>query len=330
MIAFHSFLNNDEISSSCFNHLLGFDFRPSREALKLKIIQYLVSSLYVKLNNSNSPTTIENYLLLLNELSFDSRKLTLAQGLSSLRQFTRKFQPFAAKMLQFVEPNQIIYLLKHVNLENSIKTELLNLMSDVFSTISVLNSSQADYLMHLFQYVEMNLDIEQDNLISAQFRLISECLSKLINRPIDLDRLASRLISLIAPNNTRSLAELNCMQLQIIGCESKEPSPELVKLTRLIEFLIDLLCKNPNDFKFDLVMKVLKSDDYRMLKTCLNFLLAEQDELFAAIESLNDLRQFIYQLLSALFKFISNYHISIIIILGVFSFKLVKNITMKY
>lgn len=319
MIAFHSFLNDDEISSSCFNHLLGFDFRPSREALKLKITQYLVSSLYVKLNNSNSPTAIENYLLLLNELSFDHRKLALAQGVSSLRQFTRKFQPFAAKMLQFVESNQIIYLLKHVNLENSFKTELLNLMSDVFSTISLLNSSQADYLMHLFQYVETNLDIDQDNLTSVQFRLISECLAKLINRPVDLDRLASRLISLIAPNNTRSLAELNCMQLQIISCESKEPSPELAKLTRLIEFLIDLLCKKPNDFKFDLVMKVLKSDDYRMLKTCLNFLLAEQDEFIAAIESLNDLRQYIYQLLSALFKFISNYHISTIIILGVFS-----------
>lgn len=342
MLSFFSFLdetNNDNEHLTCpqihfessylpsclSRKLLGFDARPTREALKHTLVQYLVSPLYIRLNNNSttlSPTTsnFDNYLLLLNELqSFESRKLVLLTSLIHLRQFVRKFASFAVNILVFVDASQLVYLLKHTGLDASLKSDVLQLCSDIFSASTPLNNtSQSDYMTALMRHVEANLALDERDLAKAAFRFIETVLGQSTSI-VSLETLASRLLSCVLKSNEPNLAELNCLQLgSMLGERPREAAAHrslLPRLSQLVEFMSDLLGKsNPNALKFELVSRILRADDYRVLKILLNFLVADvsHDPSLIVDEPLNDLRQAAYILLNGYFRFASMFLLNFI------------------
>lgn len=341
--------------------LLGFDLRPTREALKHNLVQYLASPLYIRLNNNtynnnntNSTTSgvpqIENYLLLLNELPYESRKMVLVHSLTHLRQFVRKYASFAPKILEFVDSSQLIYLLKHADIESTPKSELLNLCSDIFATSSsspssTLNSSQVDYILVLLRFIEANITLEEtDNTSTGMLRFVATALGRLhpSSSPTSTEALVNRLTTMLFKTDRRSsLAELNCLELDIMHNTSSNSMPSdrvkdpassmssrhasvssfdrsllLPRLCRLIEFLSKLFEPKSatNALKFELVWRVLCADEHRVLKLVLNFLTADfnteeamANSIGADAEPLNELRQAAYLLFNGMFKFTSRF-----------------------
>lgn len=303
LLAFFTFVDNENPAflPTHLDNMLAFDSRPTRAALKYKIAYYLTSSLYAVTDQSGSSSHTDNYMLLVNELSLDARKQVLTQSLFNLRQFVRKFKSFAGKLLDFIDSSQIVYLLRSPDTDLKSKSEVLNFVSDVFSTIVSPNSSHIDSIWTIVKYVESSITFDQGDLTAAMLRLITTAVSTPQSSHMPLDDLISRLVGSLKP--AKSVAELSCSGL---GKPSRADERTLVcKLCLLVEFMSELATKSPNASKLEFVDRLLKHEDCWVLKTALNLLLVDNDQMLDFDQPLNDLRQATYLLLNGIFKFTS-------------------------
>lgn len=300
-IYFYSFLTDLSAEEGLLKHLIDDSIKHDVERLKEKVCESITLPLRLKFNN-HQDTDEDNYLLLINNESFELKCLILKQCFYNLKLFLRKFNPFENLSSQ-LSKNQTLYLLRHLNLDMGLKNLLLNFLNDYFmlkqEQAPGLNTIDLEYLKQMAIELINSFGLKlNDTFNELIFKLISVGFKNLGNQKfLDCSEpIFKHLDILMNKKNSGDLAGNGT--IEVFGKSGLDHGVSysrefLADFELLIKFLANV-CKNSV-----LPIEVLNEKYFFVLKKSIYFLLLNQD-----FE--NDLKDTILDFFQNLFQTISN------------------------
>lgn len=292
LIYFYSFLNefqfNNESNSLSVTFiqnicvLLNIDTNEISNqfnAVKLTIKQILIMPLDLSsYKQMELKYQVENYLIPIADKPISLKLLFLKQCIFNLKLFIKKFQYL--ELFQFISSKQIIYLLRHLDIDLDTKNRLLEILIDYFKSESLLSDSFKELI-----------DLFMDSFCLKLNDSFNDSLFKLLNiyiHSFETNNLSNKMSQIIFNHLN------NCQDLDILSQQ----------LSKLFNFLSSLLPVNYQNFQ--LVVRLLNENDYFVLKKSTNFLSANLETNSDNNESSDNFNEF----QDSIFKFFKNLFIA--------------------
>jgi hypothetical protein len=211
----------------------------------------------------------ENYLMLINQKSFEYKQLLIKQSLINFKIFMRKFNLFSNEfnIFNLISIKQILYILRHLHIEFQLKRLLLQVLNDYFSTLDEYNV----YASHFLQEIVASLNLKiNESFDENLFKLVGLGLKNLsfTSSPDSIELTSSIKINLI---------ELITSHLEK---SSQNSNQFLEQLDILVNFFRSNLVENKaNNIALGFITDILnKSDSNLVKKFNENLLIFENDE----------------------------------------------------
>lgn len=287
LIYFYSFVSQFEQSVQINNLTTSLNVNTNVfSVVKSTIKKQLVMSLNLNsadldehgcLHSIASNSLINNFLTI---DKFNTRLLVLKQCIINLKLFVRKFKTDNLNLFQFITTKQIIYVLRHLNIEYDTKNKLIDFLIDYFmSNDSACECFNAINSESLSQLIDCFLGLFQLKLDESFNDNVFKLLSIQINI-IDIDNLNKAINShLVSQQKSDSLIE---------------------HLMKIANFLIILLKKNFQNLQF--VSQILNANGL-LVKYC-DFILSSDSSLNSDL--LAEFKDSTLQLLTLIFEALTN------------------------
>jgi len=211
----------------------------------------------------------QNYLLLINQKSFEYKQLLIKQSLINFKIFMRKFNLSSNQLNIFnlVSIKQILYILRHLHIEYQLKRLLLQALNDYFSTIDEYNV----YASHFLQEIVTSLNLK----INESF---DENLFKLVGLGL------KNLSFTSSPDSVEMISSIKINLIELINSHLEKCSQNSNQLLEQLDILVNFFRSNlidnkTNNIALGFITDILnKSDSYLVRKFNENLLVFENDE----------------------------------------------------
>ena len=211
----------------------------------------------------------QNYLLLINQKSFEYKQLLIKQSLINFKIFMRKFNLSSNQLNIFnlVSIKQILYILRHLHIEFQLKRLLLQALNDYFSTIDEYNV----YASHFLQEIVTSLNLK----INESF---DENLFKLVGLGL------KNLSFTSSPDSIEMISSIKINLIELINSHLEKCSQNSNQLLEQLDILVNFFRSNlidnkTNNIALGFITDILnKSDSYLVRKFNENLLVFENDE----------------------------------------------------
>jgi hypothetical protein len=225
----------------------------------------------------------------------------IRECLLNLRLLVRKFPNGSSVLIDSLDLDQIIYLLKCVSLETSVKATLV----DFFAEFLAINERRRlDFLLKLGDYLidSFRMDAHTCDLNVAVYKFLGSLELK-SHREDFIRAICSSLNNCLDQEALKGLIELNCQNLNAAGKSQLLLKNETFcrHLGELIDFLGNLLTQPCKDSAFEFVRGLLVWNESQIMKLCLDFLfISDTDESAMDVVAAADVKQLIYRFLARL------------------------------